>query len=98
MRQVNQLRCILLGSALGLLLLPGLGPNRIKAEQPLSSEASIAEQYLLSAANRERMSRGLQPLRRDPVLAQAAAFHARQMANHSNRLLTKVELSIWVTA
>ena len=84
MRQVNQLRCILLGSALGLVFVPGFAPNSIKAEQPLSSVASIAEQYLLSAANHERMSRGLQPLRRDPVLAQAAAFHARQMADHSN--------------
>jgi hypothetical protein len=42
----------------------------------------VAEQYLLSAANQERLARGLSQLRRDPQLAVAAADHARQMAAH----------------
>jgi uncharacterized protein YkwD len=84
MRQEKRASRILLASAFLLLLLPSLGANKIKAEQPLSSATSIAEQYLLSAANHERLSRGLQPLRLDPVLSQAAQFHARQMASHAD--------------
>ncbi len=42
------------------------------------------EQNLLSAANRDRAARGIAPLRFDPVLAEAARFHARQMAAHAN--------------
>ena len=44
--------------------------------------ATIAEQYLLSAANQERAARGLSTLHRDPRLASAAAGHARTMAEH----------------
>ncbi len=47
-----------------------------------SNSATIAEQYLLSAANQERESRGLQPLHRNSLLASAAAQHARLMAEH----------------
>ena len=47
-----------------------------------ADSATIAEQYLLSAANQERAARGLQQLHRDPELARAAAAHARQMAAH----------------
>lgn len=43
---------------------------------------SVAEQYLLAAANQERMARGLQPLHRDAALARAAERHAEQMAEH----------------
>ena len=43
---------------------------------------SVAEQYLLAAANQERAARGLQPLHRDAALARAAARHAEQMAEH----------------
>lgn len=47
----------------------------------VSADATtIAEQYLLSAANQERAARGLQLLRRDPELARSAASHAREMA------------------
>jgi uncharacterized protein YkwD len=45
--------------------------------------ATVAEQYLLSAANQERAVRGLQPLHRDAQLARAAAEHAGQMAAHA---------------
>ena len=44
--------------------------------------ASVAEQYLLSAANQERAARGLSTLHRDPLLARAATQHARAMAEH----------------
>ena len=43
---------------------------------------SVAEQYLLAAANQERAARGLPPLRRNAALAHAAALHAEQMAEH----------------
>jgi uncharacterized protein YkwD len=47
-----------------------------------TDSTTIAEQYLLSAANQERAARGLQQLRRDPELARAATAHARVMAAH----------------
>src|SRR5258708_2370899 len=84
MRQAKQLLRILLRSTLVLTLLPSLTPSTIKAEDSSATMGSIAEQYLLAAANRERLSRGLNLLRRDPVLAQAAAFHALQMADHAD--------------
>jgi uncharacterized protein YkwD len=83
MRQVNQLGRIVLKSALVLTLLAGASSGKIQAENnTVVSAPSIAEQYLLAAANRERLSRGLRVLQQDPVLARAAAFHARQMADH----------------
>lgn len=45
---------------------------------------TIAEQYLLSAANQERAARGLQLLRRDPDLARSAAAHAHEMATRGS--------------
>lgn len=42
---------------------------------------SVAEQYLLQAANSEREQRGLRPLRWDAALARAALTHAREMAS-----------------
>ena len=42
---------------------------------------TVAEQYLLAAANQEREQRGLAPLHRDPHLARAAAQHALLMAS-----------------
>lgn len=46
------------------------------------NSGSIAEQYLLAAANQERLSRGLSALRYDPQLARAANLHAHAMAEH----------------
>ena len=43
---------------------------------------TVAEQYLFAAANEARANQGLSPLRLDPVLTEASAFHAREMANH----------------
>ena len=47
------------------------------------SQYNVAEQYLLSAANQERAARGIPQLRVDPVLSEAARFHALQMAAHA---------------
>ena len=44
---------------------------------------SISEQYLLAAANEARASQGLPPVHLDPVLAEAAVAHAREMASHA---------------
>ena len=67
--------CVAVAAAAGLLC---------AGRQAAGSQdsASIAEQYLLAAANQERAARGLQPLHRDPALARAAARHAEQMAEH----------------
>lgn len=46
----------------------------------LVSAPTLAEQYLLSAANVERSQRGLQPLHWDRALYDAASYHAQQMA------------------
>ena len=57
---------------------------------------SLAEQYLLAAANQERAARGLQPLHRDSALARAAAEHAELMAQHggiSHRFTGEPELT-----
>jgi hypothetical protein len=45
---------------------------------------TVAEQYLLSAANAERVQRGLQPLRWDSALYVAANYHAHQMAERDS--------------
>jgi hypothetical protein len=45
---------------------------------------TLAEQYLLAAANQERASNGLPPVRLDPVLTAASVYHAREMAAHED--------------
>jgi hypothetical protein len=70
--------CLMLGFAAGACILPcalALGAP---------DSATLAEQYLLAAANQERVSRGLTLLRRDPQLARAAARHASAMAAHGS--------------
>jgi hypothetical protein len=62
-----------------------LPPSAVSLRANVSTEsATIAEQYLLAAANQERSMRGLSVLRRDPTLAHAAAAHAQQMAAHAS--------------
>lgn len=72
-----------LQTSIRLLAIAALLTNGVAwaAGGPIDS-ASVAEQYLLVAANQERLARGLQPLHRDPALARAAAQHAEQMAEH----------------
>ncbi len=50
----------------------------------LVSGPTVAEQYLLSAANAERAQRGLQPLHWDRALYSAASYHAEQMAERES--------------
>jgi uncharacterized protein YkwD len=82
MRQVNQLQRILFKST--LVLFSFGSALSIQAKAPSIDSPSVAEQYLLSAANQERTSRGLHKLNRDPILTKAAAFHALQMAEHGD--------------
>ena len=55
-----------------------------QAQSTAEDVTTVAEQYLLSAANQERAALGLQPLQRDPLLARAAEQHAREMAAHAS--------------
>jgi hypothetical protein len=57
-----------------------LGPlGVVHAQQP----ANYAERVLFDAANRERIAQGLQPLRWDDALANAARDHALRMAQRN---------------
>ena len=51
---------------------------------PPASTPSVAEQLLLTQANQDRMQHSLSPLKRDPLLAQAAMYHAYKMAEHAD--------------
>jgi uncharacterized protein YkwD len=75
------LRVALFLSASLFLPVPGVASSST-APMP-RPKGNVAEQYLLNAANQERAARGLPQLRNDPVLAQAARFHALQMAQHA---------------
>ena len=84
--QANDLRlriALFLGAAM-FLPLQALASS-IPSPMPRTS-ANVAEQYLLSAANRERAALGIPQLRADAVLSQAARFHALQMASHAGLL------------
>jgi hypothetical protein len=70
--------------AILLALAAATGIASAVALRPNVDHGTVAEQYLLSAANQERAARGLQLLRRDPYLARAAATHAREMASHGS--------------
>jgi len=67
------------------LALLSMTPN-LRAQSVFASEnnLTVAEQYLLAAANEARANQGLSRLRLDPVLTEASAAHAREMANHAN--------------
>src|SRR5215469_7656593 len=74
------LRIALCLSASIFLPLPGIAASPTPMAKP---GPNVAEQYLLAAANQERAARGIPQLHNDPVLAQAARFHALQMAEHA---------------
>jgi len=86
MRQVNPLRRIVFQLAIALLVLSVNTFERTGAHASVigTYTASVSEQFLFTAANRERVSRNLRPLRQDIELTQAAAFHAHQMAAHGD--------------
>jgi uncharacterized protein YkwD len=63
----------------------GLSSLAVSQRTNVSADSTtIAEQYLLSAANQERSARGLPLLHRNLQLAHAAAGHARVMAAHQS--------------
>ena len=66
-----------------LLFVLLLVPAAARAASPAELGPTIAEQYLLAAANQERAALGLRPVHRDARLAAAALGHARQMAAHA---------------
>lgn len=68
----------------GLATAMALLPCAFTQQGAISADsATIAEQYLLSAANQERATLNLPLLHRDPKLASAAAQHAQAMAAHN---------------
>jgi uncharacterized protein YkwD len=82
----------LLYLAAAICLTPHAGAQSPAGDAP----ATVAEQYLLSAANQERAALGLPLLHRDPQLARAAVQHARVMAAHgtiSHQFPGEAELS-----
>jgi hypothetical protein len=74
-------RCKL--SFVALLLLPAVFPLFAENNSQPTIPLTVAEQYLLAAANQDRVNQGLRPLHLDPVLTQASALHAREMADHA---------------
>jgi hypothetical protein len=64
----------------GLAWLLALGGCSVAGAQAAPRNASVAEQYLFAAANMERTSHGLAPLKWDESLRRAAGFHVQQMA------------------
>ena len=57
----------------------------LHAQEAISQgPVSVAEQYLFTAANAERVQRGLQPLRWDGALYRAAQGHVQEMASRAS--------------
>ena len=77
---------ILLTKSLALFVLALCVIANLHAQRPFEPAANltVAEQYLLAAANEARANQGLAPVRFDPVLAEASVAHARQMAEHAD--------------
>lgn len=70
---------------LNLFVLIAIGVTGVlKAQMASEVHLTLAEQYLLAAANQERASNGLPPVRLDPVLTAASIYHAREMAEHED--------------
>src|ERR1700761_9479136 len=77
---------ILLTKSLVVSALALSGVANLQAQRAFEPETNltVAEQYLLAAANEARANEGLAPVRLDPVLTEASAAHARQMAEHAD--------------
>jgi hypothetical protein len=73
---------LLLAGSIGLTSYAPAQQNA-SAQPPVSDSTTVAEQYLLAAANQERAALGLRLLQRDPLLASAAVQHAERMAEHA---------------
>ncbi len=70
---------ILFAALLSVAFLPANAVTR-----GISNSPNVAEQLLLTQANQDRAGHSLSPLKRDPLLAQAALYHAYQMAEHAD--------------
>lgn len=66
------------------IVLLGLCPSLRAGAMPPAGPPNVAEQLLVTQANADRIAHGLQPVERDPLLSQAAAYHAIQMARHGD--------------
>ncbi len=69
-------------SLLALLLAVGTRANAVT--RGALNSPNVAEQLLLTQANQDRSQHNLSSLKRDPMLAQAALYHAYQMAEHAD--------------
>src|SRR5271154_3155169 len=67
-------------AVVSLSLVPNL---RAQSSFEPENHLTVAEQYLLAAANEARANQGLPPVRLDPILTEASAIHAREMADHA---------------
>jgi uncharacterized protein YkwD len=75
---------ISLSKSLAILAVALLSTTPNLRAQSAFNNLTVAEQYLLAAANEARANQGLPPVRLDPVLTEASALHAREMADHAN--------------
>jgi uncharacterized protein YkwD len=82
---LNHLISLTKALAIATLTLAPVSP-KLHAQNAFAAEnnLTVAEQYLLAAANEARANQGLPPVRLDPVLSEASAQHAREMANHAD--------------
>jgi uncharacterized protein YkwD len=81
------LLALALAGVASLPLLPRAAAQRTESAplaEPAAEPATVAEQYLFTAANQERATRGLPLLHRDPLLVRSAAQHALAMADHAS--------------
>ena len=69
-------------TSVALLLL--LATSARAVTRGVTATPSVAEQLLLTQANQDRAQKNLSQLKRDPLLAQAALYHAYQMAEHAD--------------
>jgi uncharacterized protein YkwD len=78
---MNQRRAIIAVALTALLAIapPVPGHATLQLNGP-----TVAEQFLLAAANQDRTARGLPQLRYNPTLTEAARYHAREMAAHGD--------------
>ena len=78
---MNRRRTLIAASVAALLAMAPATPGH--ATLQLNSP-TVAEQFLLAAANVDRAARGLPQLHYNPTLAEAARYHAREMAAHGD--------------
>src|SRR5271163_2258197 len=81
---LNSLISLTKSLAIAAVAMVSLAPN-LHAQSAFEPEnhLTVAEQYLLAAANEARANQGLSPVHLDPVLTEASGIHAREMADHA---------------